>query len=62
MRSPGASTYINAAGWWYPKATDVTTVSLPQYGYADEDAPDGVNNQGNTPGQWFWCDCRTDTR
>jgi len=42
-----------AAGWWYPQATNITTVATPQYGYEDEDALDGVNNQGNVPGQWY---------
>jgi len=33
-------------------------VSLPQLGLCDDDGPDGVKNQGNQQGEWFWCDSR----
>ena len=49
---------IPAGGWWYPTAAVRTTVSMPQLGICDDSAPDGVTNQGNKEGEWFWCDSR----
>ena len=51
-------TAIPAGGWWYPTAAVRTTVSMPQLGICDDSAPDGVTNQGNKEGEWFWCDSR----
>jgi hypothetical protein len=31
---------------------------MPQLGICDDSAPDGVTNQGNKEGEWFWCDSR----
>mmetsp|Transcript_23073 Transcript_23073/g.59981 ORF Transcript_23073/g.59981 Transcript_23073/m.59981 type:complete len:87 (+) Transcript_23073:77-337(+) len=47
-----------SSGWWYPTAAVRTTVSMPQLGICDDSAPDGVTNQGNKEGEWFWCDSR----
>ena len=33
-------------------------VAMPQLGICDDSAPDGVTNQGNKEGEWFWCDSR----
>ena len=57
-RDPAASTRGPVGGWFYPQAEVRTTVSLPQLGLCDDDGPDGVKNQGNQQGEWFWCDSR----
>ena len=57
-RRGDASVFPLAGGWFYPQAEVRTTVSLPQLGLCDDDGPDGVKNQGNQQGEWFWCDSR----
>jgi len=54
----GRDTRTRVGGWFYPQAEVRTTVSLPQLGLCDDDGPDGVKNQGNQQGEWFWCDSR----
>ena len=54
----GLDARTRVGGWFYPQAEVRTTVSLPQLGLCDDDGPDGVKNQGNQQGEWFWCDSR----